>query len=128
MLKRPPPRRGGEGLAELDHRLQGRGAQSLARTQEEGHAGPAPRLDAQAEGRKGLDVRAQCDTGLRPVPLVLSAHDDAGVDGPGGPEDLDLLVAKRVGVHPDRGLHGEHGHHLEEVVLDDVPGIAPTSS
>ena len=102
------------------HRLGGRRRHLLARTDEPGHTGPPPGIDFEPESGEGLDVGAGGHAGLVHVPPVLAPHHVAGVQGAYLPEHLHLLVPQGVGPVPRRWLHGQQGHDLQEVVLDDV--------
>ncbi len=107
----------------------------LAGAQVEGHAGPAPVLDLQAQSHISLHVRIGRHLWLLaiardlavgdPASLVLAAH-DIGVDAARGPVGVDgaqyayLLVTQRVGLEVDGWLHGHQAEQLQHVVLQDV--------
>ncbi len=108
------------GLLELDHHLGGRRRQALPGSHVERHAGPTPRLDRQAEGGERLHVGIGGDALLLAIAPVLAPHGVGRLDRLHGLEDLDTLVAQRLGPEPDRRLHAHQRDHLQEVVLDDV--------
>ena len=78
-------------------------ASALARPDVEGHAGPAPRVDLQAQGGEGLDVGVGGDALLVPVAPVLAPDHVGGVDGRHGPEHLGPLVPQGLGVDATGG-------------------------
>src|SRR5450631_1169832 len=112
----PPERR----TLERDHDLRRRDRHALAGADEERDTVPAPGVDVQADGREGLHCRVGCDAVLVEIADELPAHEIPRVERPNGAKDLDLLVANRFGVGPDRRLHRQKADHLQQVVLDDV--------
>ncbi len=111
-----PQRRALQG----DQHLGRRHRHPLAGADEERHPVPAPRIDVQPHRRVGLDRRVGGDPRLVAVALELPAHQVLGHQRANGAEHLDLLVADRLGVGPDRRLHRQQTDDLQHVVLDDV--------
>ena len=119
-------------LAELDGDLGRALRKPLAGPHVERHAGPAPVVDGQPRGHVrlrlglGVDVRLLAIPrylgGGHPARAVLAADDVGGVlRGTGDrAQDLDLLVAQRIGLERRGRLHRHEAHELEEVVLQDV--------
>src|ERR1019366_3382409 len=60
------------------------------------------------------------DSGLVPMATELTANNVGGAKRRNRPEDLDLLVAHRVGIHGGGRLHGQKRDHLQHVVLNYV--------
>src|SRR5262245_10058147 len=113
----------GDG-AEVDVDLGQALGELLARAQVERHALPAPAVDHEAHGGEGRGLRVGGDAVLLAVAAVLAADAVVGdvveVEVADRAQDLGLLVADVVGGERGRYLHGDEGHDLEQVVLDDV--------
>ncbi|MNS69936.1 hypothetical protein D3C72_1032670 [compost metagenome] len=119
---------------ELDGDLGVARREPLARAQEERHAGPAPVVDVEREGRVGLHRRARRHARLLAVAgnglaadlagAVLPAHGQVRhlrrLEAPHRAQHLDLLVAHRRRAPGGRRLDRHQRHQLHQVVLDHV--------
>ena len=111
-------------LPQLDDRLLHGCGHGLAGPDRERDARPAPGVDVHAQRAVRLRVGALRHSRLVAVADVLAAHELCTLQRADGLHHLDRLVAQRVGVGGDRGLHREQADHLHEVVLHDVPQAA----
>ena len=108
--------------------------QALAGADVEGHARPAPVVDRRARRRRTSRSRT---AGRRPAPRGSPGPCVAATQpGPYWPrttsvttspgshgdraQDLDLLVAQRIGLEGGRRLHRDEAEQLQQVVLEDV--------
>ena len=106
---------------ELDTHLGGRDRQVLSGTDVNGNALPAPVVDEDTDGGKGLGLAIGGHSRFLEIPLELTADDIVGGDGADGAEELHLLVADTLHVGPVGRLHAEESHDLHQVILDHVP-------
>ena len=104
--------------------LRRRLVEALAGAQVERHAGPAPRVDVQAQRRVRLDVRVRRDAGLVAVAAILAAHEIGRRGRSNGFEDFTFSSRSDVRVGSDGRLHREMRDDLQQVVLDDVANRA----
>ena len=112
--------------------------QRLAGAQVERNAAPAPVIDLEAGGDKSFGERIVRDffflaiggdgLAVDEAAAVLGADDVLLQEVEGrrgdGAEDLDFLVADRLGVERGGRFHGGEGEELEEMVLEHVAGGA----
>jgi hypothetical protein len=108
--------------------------QRLACLHQERHTVPARVVDEErgggeggrdaALGHGGVVGVARVRLAALGVALVLAHHHVLELQLPHGPQHLHLLVADVLGVQAHRGLHGEQGQDLQQVVLHDVPDDA----
>jgi len=108
--------------------------QPLSGPQVERDAAPAPVVDREAAGDVGLSLRLGVYFGFLAVPSgrfsfhparAVLAADHVAANGlevwrGDGPQNLDLLISKGVGMERSGWLHGHERHQLQEVVLEDV--------
>ncbi len=119
------------GIARIEHgerrtfqghaHLRRRDGQTFAGTDVERYARPAPAVDMQPQGRKGLHLGVLGDAFLVPIAAELAAHDLLGIERPHGAKQPQLLglACLRV-VVARRRIHGEQRDHLQQMILDHV--------
>jgi hypothetical protein len=109
---------------ELQDNLRNPSRQVLPGPEVEGYPLPAPVVDVELHGDVGGGPGITGHPGLIPVPLILAPDVILRGDGSQGLQDLDLLIAQRLGIEGHRRLHCDQGEQLEHVTLHHVPDNA----
>src|ERR1051326_1439660 len=102
-----------------DHFVDG-DRQALAGPDVERHASPAPSVNEELNGRIGLYLRVPRHAFFLPITAKLSTQDIRSRKRPNSFKQARLFIPDRVVVFPCRGIHGEAGQHLQQVILNHV--------
>src|SRR5690606_6439090 len=107
------------------HKNLGRGVcNALARPDHERRDTPTPGIDLDTVADIDFNPGIAGESLSHSIAFARASYHVLRLQGPGRPQDLDLLIAQAVGGPTAWSVHRQHGEDLEQVVLQDVSNRA----